>query len=150
MQFDKYALATEIEEGSNLFEIFNIRIFNSDSEISQRWKIGTSDQKAVAMNVTGLDNITFDSIWDGKKFNLPDTKQRNLGPIIFDIWEHEPNSLSLAFMSNNKVFGRITQHVELEKFEAAFSNKVVIIDVSNIKPVGLGYIWNGSTIETPL
>jgi len=149
MKFDKYALATEIEENSNLFEVFEIIIFESDSEISKRWKSGTSNQNAIAMNVTGLDNLTFDSFWDGQKFNLPDNKERVVGHDVFDIWGHEENSLSLAFLSKNKIFGRVTKHNDIEKFEAAFSNKVLVIDASDVKLFGLGYIWDGSSFSLP-
>lgn len=151
MKFDKYALATEIEDNSNLFEIFDIIIVDGDSDISKRWKPAASTLRAVAMDVTNYDNVAYNSIWDGTKFTLPDNHS-NIGSDIFDVWSRNEGSINHALMLDNKVFGKIVQHLDslqYNKYKAAFSNKVVVIDVTDMKSFGLGYIWNGSEVLPP-
>jgi hypothetical protein len=155
MQFNKYAFATEIEEGSNLFEVFYISVFESDSDIAKRWKIGTSDGKAIVLNVTDYvknNKITFGSVWDGNKFILPavqDNSEMLKGLDTLDPWVYESGSLFFALISNNKVFGRSIEHLNIEMWDAATSNKVILLDLTDIKPFGVGYVWDGSTLTPP-
>lgn len=137
MFISMYALAVEIED--NLFEIFDILYFEKDTEIDFRYK------KAISFGATGI----YKNIRDGIKINAilqNDSLVSDSNEETFSIDENENIYL---FISNNRVFGFIInqKHSQSdEKYQAAFSSNVILIDISLEKNVGLGDLWDGQKI----
>lgn len=137
MLTNKYALAVEIEP--NLFEIFDIFYFENGSDIDLRYQKSTSDG-AIAIHSKIRNGIKIGAILDNDKFLYDSTEN------TFDIEEHEDIYL---FLSNNKVFGFYIQKIgepDHIKYEAAFENKVIVIDISLENNVGFGDLWDGQKI----
>lgn len=136
----KYAFAVQLEENSNLFEIFDIILINqsSNNEMINRWKKGFLNGNVTLLKNNNVEKISENSFWDGEKFIFNNN---------FKSFEYYNKNLSIVLLSNNYVFGLINlpedQYVK-DKYEAALDSNVIGIDISNIDNVELGSIWNGT------
>jgi hypothetical protein len=129
----KYALAVKID--NDLYEIFDILFFESGTEIDNRYKKGTS-LDAIAILAPDLNNIKIGSTLVDNKF-FADSSD---GILQFD-----PHLTVYTFLSENKVFGMIVMDQKDNnyfKYEAAFENKVIVLNVSDKNQVGFGDIWD--------
>lgn len=134
---NKYALAVEIEP--NLFEIFDIFYFDKNSEIDLRYQNSTANE-AIAINSKIRNGIKIGAILENDKFIYDSMED------VFDIEEDEDIYL---FLSNNKIFGFYIQKIgepDHIKYQAAFENKVVVINISLEDNVGFGDLWDGQKI----
>lgn len=137
MFINKYALAVETDD--NLFEIFDILYFEKGTEIDLRYQQNIAN-KAIGIHSTIRNGIKIGAIFDNDKFIYESTED------TFDIAEDENIYL---FLSDNKVFGFIINQKEDpadKKYQAAFSSKVILIDISLEQKVGFGDLWNGQEI----
>jgi hypothetical protein len=134
---NKYALAVEIEDG--LFEIFEVLYFEKDTELDIRYKNATL-KSATAVYTQIRNGIKIGAIFDGNSIiseNLEDS----------DSFDENHNVYFL--ISDNKIFGVIANpksEAYDKKYQAAFENKVIVIDISLEKNVGFGDLWDGQKI----
>lgn len=137
MFVNKYAMAVKIED--NLFEIFEIFYFEKNTKIDLKYKKATNvGAKAISIPID--DNIKLSLLLDKNNFI------HDLSDASFDISKNQNIYLCV---SDNKVFAYFLTGKETptdEKFQAAFENEVIIIDVSLENTIGLGDFWNGQKI----
>lgn len=130
---NKYALAVEIDK--DIYEIFEIFFFDKESKISQRY------DKAISVGAIGIiapnyNNIKIGATLVDNKF-IVDSQE--------DTLEFTENDIVYTLLSENKVFGiiKLDKNSNLfKKYEAAFENNVIVLNVSNEKSVGFGDIWD--------
>jgi hypothetical protein len=130
-------MAVEVED--DLFEIFEILYFEKNTKIDLKYKKAASvGVKAISVPIHNNIKLSFLLSENNFMDNLSDTN--------FDISKNQNIYLCV---SNNKVFAYFLTEKETptdQKFQAAFENKVIIIDVSLENIVGLGDLWDGQKI----
>ncbi len=137
MLTDKYAMAVQIDD--NLFEIFDIFYFEKDTELNIRYKNAIL-KGATAIHTQIRSGIKIGAIFDGNSIiseNLEDS-------VNFD----EDHNIYFL-LSDNKIFGVIANpksEAYDQKYQAAFANKVIVIDISLEKNIGFGDLWDGQKI----
>jgi hypothetical protein len=137
MLISKYALAVQID--NELFEIFDIFHFEKGTEPDLRYqKAISSGSKAIYTQIR--NNIKIGAIFHNNELICESTKD------AFSITEDENIYL---FLSENKVFGFVVNKKEdLSdlKYQAAFTENVILIDCSLHDNVGFGDIYDGQKI----
>jgi hypothetical protein len=131
---NKFALAVEID--TNTYEIFDVFFFEN-IEMSQRYS------KAISAGAIGILAPDYNNIKIGA--TLVDNK------FIVDnqegILSFSENDVVYTLLSENKVFGISIINKNTDRFikyDAAFENDVIVLDVSNEDSVGFGDIWDSN------
>lgn len=139
MNIAKFAFLTQVDE--NLYEVFDAFPLDIDSTSYSRWKNGFSNTDVVCMDAGSLTSITLGSIWDGISFIGGDG--------LTSTFENQD---IFVFLAESKVFAAIGLETGSElcnKYHAAFSNKVIGLDISDNPYVELGYTWDTEIFHQP-
>jgi hypothetical protein len=134
---NRYALAVEIED--SLFEIFEVLHFEKDTELDIRYKNAIL-KGAVAVSTQIRSGIKIGAIFDGNNIISENLEGSNSFDENYNVY---------FLISDNKIFGVIgnpkTEAYD-KKYQAAFENNVIVIDISLEKNVGFGDLWDGQKI----
>lgn len=137
MNLRKYALAVEVD--NNLFEIFDIIYFEKDTELDLKYKkAAASGAKFISIPIK--NTIKLSAFLDENNLSY------NLTNYSHDISEDSNIYLGIA---NSTVFVTILiekTNILDQKYQAAFGNNVVLVDISLENNVGLGDFWDGQKI----
>jgi len=131
---NKFALAVKIDK--NIYEIFDIFFFENLEMIkrySQAISVG-----AIAILAPNYNNIKIGAVLADNKF-IVENKE--------GIQTFSQNEVVYTLLSENKVFGISIINKNTDKFikyNAAFENDVIVLDVSNEDSVGFGDIWDSN------
>lgn len=137
MLINSYALAVEIEKG--LFEIFDILAFDKGTEIDVRYS------NAVSSGATGV----FKNIRKGIKIGATLDNDILVSDSEEGAIDLEDNENAYFLISENKVFACMIHEKDNQfdkKYQAAFENNVIVIDISLENNVGFGDLWDGQKI----
>jgi len=137
LNLSKYALAVEVD--NNLFEIFDIMYFEKDTELDLKYKKGAASG-AKFISIPIKNTIKLSDFLDENNLLY------NLTNYSHDISENANIYLGIA---NNTVFATVLiEKINIldQKYQAAFGNNVVLVDISLEDNVGLGDFWDGQKI----
>lgn len=138
---NKYALAVQID--TNLFEIFDIMYFEKDTELDLKYK-KAANCGANFISIPIQNTIKLSTFLDENNLLY------NLNNSSYDISENQNIYLGI---SENKVFIVMLMektNITDQKYQAAFENNVVLVDVSLEKNVGIGDLWDRQKITNVL
>ena len=126
---NKYALAVEIDK--DIYEIFDMFFFEPNTPISERYKKSIS-KGAIAILAPDYNNIEIGATLVDNKFIIDVQK---------DIKKFQEDDAVFVLLSQNKVFGIIIMKKNapnFTKYDAAFENTVIVLDLCNEDSVGFG------------
>lgn len=130
---NKYALAVEIDR--DIYEIFDMFFFEPNTPMSERYKKSVSEG-AIAILAPDYNNIEIGATLVDNKF-IFDSKE--------DTEKFQEDDAVFVLLSKNKIFGIIKMKKNapsFPKYDAAFENNVIVLDVCTEESVGFGDIWD--------
>lgn len=153
---NRYALLTQID--TNTYEVFDIFIPADGSPSALRISEALLDNKVKSSKDTsGMNNVALNSIWNGAEFVLPESmaedwpKQEQYAngfPSFIDDMEMATFSL----MSDDRIFFMNilpTNSIFYDKYKAAFSNNVIMLQTPEDIYISPGYVWDGTNWIEP-
>jgi len=118
-----------------LFEIFHLIYIKEDSEADLLYKNNT-EKETKAMYAANTEKINIGAFWNGKNF-IPKE-----GEDLIDLSEDKE---TYVYLGNNEVFATMRIPIvdpAIEKYRAAMSENVIIVNFSSDKVVHLGDLWD--------
>jgi len=137
MATNKYALAVQIDD--DLFEIFEILYLEKDTELDLKYK-KAANHGANFISIPIQNTVKLSTFLDQNNLLY------NLTNYSYDISEDQSIYLGI---SKNKVFIVMlieNTNITDQKYQAAFENNVVLVDVSLENNIGLGDLWDKQKI----
>lgn len=143
MNIKKYAFL--VKDSENHYEVFDLMMlpFNDD-EFFHRWNTGMSSDSVVMIRVSGVEDLYIYDAYDGHTFYRSDRSGKHV-----HLTEGRD---TYALVSEGHVFGTLSfesNSFTAKKYEAATSQEVTVLDVTETPGVNLGYVWDGANFIAP-
>jgi hypothetical protein len=145
MDQNLYVIAVEIEENSNLFEVFDYFLLEKNTDMDLRYSENTKPGNYL-LDCTGMNNLTLNAYFDGEIF-IPDPSNE-----LIDVGDEKDGSKIIAQLYDDKLYGLFAVHKDSPKYiryEMAMDSKVVCIKNESNLFINLGDIWDGTKFLKP-